>query len=100
MARGNFELSQAVEKVFMSQFVTDIATVYLAALHNATTSQYGDSILCLLHHLLKTNGCITPQIIKLKEIEICKMQYGMVHSVKTMFNICILAVMPMSETSI
>jgi len=96
MAGGNFELSQADEKELMSQIVTVIATVYLAVLHNATTSQYSVSP----STPSEDKWLYYTTDIKLKEIEISKMQYDMVHSVKTMFNICILAVMPMSETSI
>jgi len=49
--------------LLIAQLVNVLDADYLAAPHNATTSQYGDMILSLLQLLQKTYGRIKPQLI-------------------------------------
>ena len=81
-----FHLCQAVERALISLVVAAVESPYLAALWNTKTSRYGDTILKLLEHLSTTYGQTTPQKLKAKEMDICKMQFNMSHPVYIVFN--------------
>jgi hypothetical protein len=81
-----FELCRATEKALIAQVVDAINATYLAALHNTTTSRYGDSIHMLSQHLFTTYGCITPQQVKMRKHELYNLPYNLSLLVDTIFN--------------
>ena len=84
--KTTFELCQATEKALIAQVVDAVDATYLAALRNADTSRYGDSIRLLVEHLFSTYGKITPQQIKIREGQVFNMSFNMNLPVDAVFN--------------
>ena len=85
-AKTTFEICQATEKALIAQVVDAVDATYLAALRNADTSRYGDSIRLLVEHLFATYGKITPQQIKIREGQVFNMSFDMNLPVDAVFN--------------
>src|SRR5687768_1469748 len=68
-AKFTFKLRQTTAEALIAQAIDASDATYLAALQNANTSCYGNSIYTLVNHLFKTYGCFTPQQVKTRELE-------------------------------
>ena len=80
------ELYQATEKALIAQIVDSIEPIYLRALLNRTTGQYAANLRAVLVHLFATNGKITPQQVKAKELTIYNMPFDISQPVDFVFN--------------
>ena len=81
-----FELCQATENALIAQAVDATNATYLAALRNVDSSRYGDSIRSLTQHLYSIYRRITPQQVKLRELELYNIPFDLLLPVDSIFN--------------
>lgn len=81
-----FNICVSTQQALIAQVVEAIDPQYLQALLNTTTGRHTDSIGALILHLFTTYGKITPQQVKMKELETVNMHFDLSQPVDVVFN--------------